>query len=153
MQLSVAVIIGAFKGILQMVFGLVFWRMNIYNIIIVVSLFPDLKLVSHQNEENYFQYFWFLGGSGRWRWETEEISGDFHHYGHFCGLKIIRRAIAYFGIDAMFSQSAGFWGLGWGWRMSSLLPVLRRGEVRATSAVFWNVFLVHHFKTFSPPTC
>lgn len=63
----------------------------------------------------------------------EEVSGEFNHYGHFSGLKIIWRAIAYFGIDAMFSQSAGFWGLGWGWRMSSLLPVLGRGEVQATS--------------------
>ena len=39
--------------------------------------------------------------------EIEGVSGDFHCYGHFCALKIIWRAIAYFGIDEIFSQSVG----------------------------------------------
>lgn len=48
--------------------------------------------------------------------KTEGVNRDFHCYGHSCGLKIIQRAIAYFGIDVMFSQSVSCWGLGWGWR-------------------------------------
>lgn len=39
--------------------------------------------------------------------KTEGANRDFHCYGHSYGLKIIQRAVAYFGIDAMFSQFAG----------------------------------------------
>lgn len=39
--------------------------------------------------------------------KIEGANRDFHCYGHSYGLKIIQRAVAYFGIDAMFSQFAG----------------------------------------------